>query len=310
MYVTDYLLTISAEACGSGRWWVVAAAAVGGGASGSGGKGWQRQRVAEAEGGGGRGWRCILTVSSLYRHCIPPKRVVCGVLSPVEGGGLWWWRRRWRVVVVEGGGGRGWRVVEVEGGAVSSLYPHCIPTVSSMYPHCIHPKRGVCGVLQRRKMVGGGGSDGGGWQRWRVAEYDAVYPLYPDCILTVSLLYSHCILTVSLQRDVCGVLRRRKVVVAARVEKGGGRLCMTLYPHCIPTVSSLYPYKEWWKAVGRVGGGGRRRVVDGGGGGWRCILTVSSLYPHCILTVSSLYPCIERCLQRQRRRGRKNEEEK
>ena len=30
--------------------------------------GWQR--VMEAEGGGGGGWRCILTVSSLYPHCI------------------------------------------------------------------------------------------------------------------------------------------------------------------------------------------------------------------------------------------------
>ena len=42
---------------------------------------------------------------------------------------------------------------EAEGGAVSSLYPHCIPTVSSLYPHCIPPKRGVCGG----KEGGGGG---------------------------------------------------------------------------------------------------------------------------------------------------------
>ena len=45
-------------------------------------------------------------------------------------------------------------VLEAEGGAV--------PTVSSLYPHCIPPKRGVCGVLQRRKVVGGGGGSGGG----------------------------------------------------------------------------------------------------------------------------------------------------
>ena len=32
----------------------------------------------EVEGGGGGGWRCILTVSPLYPHCIPPKRGVCG----------------------------------------------------------------------------------------------------------------------------------------------------------------------------------------------------------------------------------------
>ena len=39
---------------------------------------------------------------------------------------------------MEGGGGRGWqRVLEAEGCAVSSLCPHCIPTVSSLYPHCI-----------------------------------------------------------------------------------------------------------------------------------------------------------------------------
>ena len=44
-------------------------------------------------------------------------------------------------------------MVEAEGGAVSSLYPHCIPTVSSLYPHCI----------------------------------PTVSSLYPHCILTVSL---------------------------------------------------------------------------------------------------------------------------
>ena len=41
--------------------------------------------------------------------------------------------------------------------------------------------------------MGGGGRDGGGWQRWRAAEYDAV-----------SSLYLHCILTVSLQREAEG----------------------------------------------------------------------------------------------------------
>ena len=70
---------------------------------------------------------------------------------------------------------------------------------------------------------------------------------------------------------------------------------MTLYPHCFPTVSSLYPSKERRKAVGGGGSSGRRRVVGGGGGGWwqrrmalypHCILTVSLLYPHCILSVS------------------------
>ena len=48
-------------------------------------------------------------VSSLYPHCIPPKRGVCRVLSAAEGGGGgggggWWW---WRVVEAEGGGGGG-----------------------------------------------------------------------------------------------------------------------------------------------------------------------------------------------------------
>ena len=52
-------------------------------------------------------------------------------------------------------------------------------------------------------------------------------------------------------------------MVAATVEggRGGGRRSMTLYPHCIPTVSSLYPSKERRKVVGGGGGGGRRRVV-------------------------------------------------
>ena len=39
---------------------------------------------------------------------------------------------------------------------VSPLYTHCILTVSSLYPHCIPPKRGVCGVLRRGKVEGGG----------------------------------------------------------------------------------------------------------------------------------------------------------
>ena len=53
------------------------------------------------------------------------------------------------------------------------------------------------------------------------------------------------------------------VEVAATVEggRGGGRRSMTLYPHCIPTVSSLYPSKERRKVVGGGCGGGRRRVV-------------------------------------------------
>ena len=69
------------------------------------------------------------------------------------------------------------------------------------------------------------------------------------CILTVSPVYPHCILTVSLQREVsvesCGV-ERWWVVVAATMEggRGGGRRSMTLYPHCIPTVSSLDLSKE------------------------------------------------------------------
>ena len=52
-------------------------------------------------------------------------------------------------------------------------------------------------------------------------------------------------------------------MVEATVEggRGGGRRSMTLYPHCFPTVSSLYPSKERRKVVGGGGGGGRRRVV-------------------------------------------------
>ena len=57
--------------------------------------------------------RCILTVSSLYPYCIPPKRGVCGVLRRQKvvcggggGGGEWWW---WRVAEAEGGGGGGWK---------------------------------------------------------------------------------------------------------------------------------------------------------------------------------------------------------
>ena len=64
------------------------------------------------------------------------------------------------------------------------------------------------------------------------------------------------------------------MVVATTVEgdRGGGRRSMTLCPHCIPTVSSLYPSKERRKAVVGGGSGGRRRVVvwwrcGGGGGG-------------------------------------------
>ena len=65
--------------------------------------------------------------------------------------------RRWRVVAVsEGGGEGGWRrrrVAEAEGAeydAVSSLYPHCIPS-----------KRG------RRRWVAAAVVEGGGW--WAVA---------------------------------------------------------------------------------------------------------------------------------------------
>ena len=77
---------------------------------------------------------------------------------------------------------------------------------------------------------------------------------------------------------------------AAKGGRGGWHLSMTLYPHCIPTVSSLYPSKERRKAVDGGGGGGRPRVVGDGGGKMvlypHCILTVSPLYHHCILTVS------------------------
>ena len=73
---------------GGGRW-LWRQEVVGGGGCGICGGGWQRQRVAEAEGGGGRGWRRQRVVeaeggavSSLYPHCIPPKRGVCGVLCP------------------------------------------------------------------------------------------------------------------------------------------------------------------------------------------------------------------------------------
>ena len=75
----------------------------------------------------------------------------------------------------------------------------------------------------------------------------------------VSSLNPHCILTVSLQREVSvesyGV-ERWWVVVAATMEggRGGGRWSMTLYPHCIPTVSSLYLSKQRRQA----GGGGER----------------------------------------------------
>ena len=63
--------------------------------------------------------------------------------------------------IISGGGGGGGVVGD---GAlyphciltVSSLYPHCILTVASLYPHCIPPKRGVCRVLRRGKVEGGG----------------------------------------------------------------------------------------------------------------------------------------------------------
>ena len=69
--------------------------------------------------------------------------------------------------VVEGVGGGGWRrrrVVEAEGGFVSSLYPHCIPTVSSLYP-----SKERC-LWSPAVAEGGGGGGGGGWWWWRVAE--------------------------------------------------------------------------------------------------------------------------------------------
>ena len=131
------------------------------------------------EGGGGRGWRrqrcwrrrvalyphCIITVSPLYPHCILTVFLQREVSAESCGGGSWWvvvvaavegvggggWRRQ-RVAEAEGGGGGGWRCILT----VSSLYPHCILTVSSLYPHCIPPKRGVCGVLRRGKVEGGG----------------------------------------------------------------------------------------------------------------------------------------------------------
>ena len=72
--------------------------------------------------------------------------------AAVEGGGGGWWRRR-KVVETEGGGDGGQqRVAEAEGAeydAVSSLYPHCIPS-----------KRG-----RRRWMAAA--VEGGGW--WAVA---------------------------------------------------------------------------------------------------------------------------------------------
>ena len=93
---------------------------------------------------------------------------------------------------------------------------------------------------------------GGGVGEVVEVEGGAVSSLYPP-------VYPHCILTVSLQREVsvesCGV-ERWWVVVAAMMEggRGGGQWSMTLYPHCIPTVSSLYLSKE-------------RRAAGGGGGG-------------------------------------------
>ena len=149
---------------------------------GGGGGGWWRQKVAEVEGVEGRRWRCILAVSSMYPHCILTaslQREVSAESCDV---------RRWWVVVaamVEGGKGGGWWSMTLYPHCIP-LYPHCIPTVSSLYPHCFPPQRGVCGVLRHRKVVGGGCSNGGGWQRWRAAEYDAVSSLYPHCILTVS----------------------------------------------------------------------------------------------------------------------------
>ena len=69
--------------------------------------------------------------------------------------------------MVEGGGGRGWRrrrVVEVEGDTVSSLYPHCIPTVSSLYPS------------KERCLQSPAAAEGGGWwwrrRQWRVVVVD------------------------------------------------------------------------------------------------------------------------------------------
>ena len=75
----------------------------------------------------------IPSVSSMYPHCIPPKRGVCGVL------------RRRKVVGGGGSDGGGWqRQRAAEYDTVSSLYPHCILTVS----------------LQRE-------AEGGGWWRRR-----------------------------------------------------------------------------------------------------------------------------------------------
>ena len=98
--------------------------------------------------------RCILTVSSLYPHCILTVFLQREVSAESCGGG------RWCVVVVavvkSGGGGGGWWRRRV------ALYPHCILTISPLYPYCIPAKRCVCGVLQRRNVVCGGGGSGEG----------------------------------------------------------------------------------------------------------------------------------------------------
>ena len=96
-------------------------------------------------------------------------------------------------------------VLEAEGGAVSSLYPHCIPTVSLLYPS------------KERCLRSPAAAEGGGWRRrWgRVAEAAECGrggggrgrppPPPPHCIHTVSSLYPPEI----------GVLRGKR-------RKGGG----------------------------------------------------------------------------------------
>ena len=201
--------------------WLRRRKVVGGG--GGGGGGWWLWRVEVAEGGGGRGvggggWRCILTVSSLYHHCILTVSLQREVSAGAEGGGWWWWRR-WRIVVVEAGGGRGWwRRRMVEAGV--ALYPHCILTVSSLYPskeRCLRSPAAGEGGGWCVVTVASEGDGGRGWRRRRVA-------LYPHCILTVSPLYPHCIPP---KRGVCGgkegggggKMRRRRKEEKGRIGK-------------------------------------------------------------------------------------------
>ena len=90
--------------------------------------------------------------------------------------------------------GRGWWVVVAEDGAVSSLYPHCIPTESSLYPHCIPPKRGVCGGKEeggrgKMRMRSKEEEEGRIGKRRKMRKNASI----TITILTVSPLYPHCI---------------------------------------------------------------------------------------------------------------------